>query len=559
MLRAGWQRWIGGLVLGALLVLPGRATAEPRIALVIANQGYTQPGAKLTNTHRDGDLVKAALEKVGFKVTVVRDTRSEGALLAAIGEHVERLAVAGPDAVGFLYYSGHGAADRPDGANYLIPTEAPLTHVTQLPLMAVRLDRITATLAGAAKMSFVVFDACRNVALQRDGKDFGFKGFAPIREQRGLLVAYATEPGNVAVDQSIYAKALAEEIVKPGLEAGQVFRTVTQKVEAATDAKQSPEFLDKRRYDFHFAAASASAPLAAAKSETQVAAAAPPAKPDLHQPIKPVVGIVTPPAGCSGIEAAVFGTTQCLQIGNTFTDCHRCPEMVVVPAGSFLMGSPESDVSRRPDEGPQRRVTIARPFAVGRYEVAFAEWDACVADGGCTYKPRDEGWGRGRRPVMNVSWNDAQAYVRWIRSKTGAPYRLLSEAEWEYAARGGTTTAFSFGETIKTTQAQFSEGKVGSAQKTVEVGTFKPNAFGLFDMHGNVWEWVEDCYAATYANAPTDGSQAPDEKDCSRVLRGGSWGNSPQHLRSAVRLGDPPDHRIGIHGFRLARTLNPTP
>lgn len=247
------------------------------------------------------------------------------------------------------------------------------------------------------------------------------------------------------------------------------------------------------------------------------------------------------------------------QPGQVFRDCPECPEMVVVPAGNFMMGSPGSEEGRQADEGPQRQVTIARPFAVGRYEVTFAEWDACVADGGCTYKPADEGWGRGRRPVMNVSWNYAQEYVRWIRSKTGAPYRLLSEPEWEYAARAGTTTAFSFGETIKTTQAQFSEGKVGSAQKTVEVGTFKPNAFGLFDMHGNVWEWVEDCYAASYANAPTDDSQAPDKKDCFRVLRGGSRFGNPGNLRSASRSAAPPVYRSGSGGFRLARTLNPTP
>ena len=165
------------------------AAAETRIALVIANQAYTQAGARLTNTHRDGDLVKAALEKVGFKVWVERDTASEGALLKAIGGHVQRLAEAGPDAVGFLYYSGHGAADRSNGENYLIPTEAPLTHVSQLPLMAVRLEKITSTLAGTGRISFVVFDACRNVALQREGKDIGIKGFAPIREQNGLLVA----------------------------------------------------------------------------------------------------------------------------------------------------------------------------------------------------------------------------------------------------------------------------------------------------------------------------------------------------------------------------------
>jgi hypothetical protein len=189
-----------------------------------------------------------------FKVWTVRDTASEGALLKAIGDHVERLARAGPDAVGFFYYSGHGAADRPNGENFLIPTEVPLTHASQLPLMAVRLEKITATLASAGKMSFVVFDACRNVLLLRDDKDFGFKGFAPVREQNGLLVAFATEPGNVAADQSVYANVLSDELIKPGLEAGQVFRSVTRRVLIETQQKQSPEYLDKRLNDFYFAA-----------------------------------------------------------------------------------------------------------------------------------------------------------------------------------------------------------------------------------------------------------------------------------------------------------------
>ncbi len=506
----------------AVVTLAHPVAAEPRIALVIANQAYTQPGAKLTNTHRDGDLVKAALEKVGFTVWVERDTANSGALEAAIGAHVERLAKAGPDAVGFLYYSGHGAADRPDGANYLIPTQVPLTHVAQLPLMGVRLDKITATLAGAAKMSFVVFDACRNVALQRDAKDFGFKGFAPIREQRGLLVAYATEAGNVAVDQSVYAKALAEEIVKPGLEAGQVFRSVTRRVEAATDAKQSPEFLDKRRFDFQFAAAA---------------------------PVVSLLAPTPPPVPFPARPAVVAGP----QPGETFRDCPTCPEMVVVPAGSFRMGSDDGPS----DEKPVRTVTIRQPFAVGKYEVTFAEWDLCVAGKGCNQNP-ETNWGRGQQPVMRVSWNDAKEYVAWLSKTTGQPYRLLSEAEWEYAARAGTTTKYAFGDTITTKQAQFSEGSWGSAKQTIEVGSFSPNGFGLHDMHGNLWEWVEDCWIDSYKGAPSDASARTTacSDDGRRVLRGGSWDFHPEILRSAYRSRNSSGLRVDSLGFRVARSVS---
>jgi uncharacterized caspase-like protein len=238
---------------GSIASVP--AGREPRVALIVANQSYTQPGAKLANTFRDGDLVKGALEAVGFKVWVTRDTRTEGELLRAVGDHVARLTAAGPEAVGFLYYTGHGAADRPNGDNYLIPTNAPVARASDLPLMGVKLEKIIASLASADRMSFVVFDACRNVPLQREDKDFTFKGFAPVREQRGLLVAFATETGNVAVDQSVYAGALAAEIVKPNLEAGQVFRAVTRNVLRATSNRQQPEYLDKRLNDFQFAVA----------------------------------------------------------------------------------------------------------------------------------------------------------------------------------------------------------------------------------------------------------------------------------------------------------------
>jgi formylglycine-generating enzyme required for sulfatase activity len=235
--------------------------------------------------------------------------------------------------------------------------------------------------------------------------------------------------------------------------------------------------------------------------------------------------------------------------------------MVVVPAGEFMMGSPEHEAERGNDEGPRRKVTIAKHFAVGKFEVTFAEWDACVAASACVYTPEDIGWGRGKRPVIEVSWDDITKYLPWLSRRAGKTYRLLTEAEWEYAARAGTTTPFSTGDTIISVQANFAGTYTygGSPpglyqQKTVEVGSFQPNAFGLYDMHGNVYEWVQDCYS--YAGAPLDGS-AVVSKDCSwRVLRGGSWYDYPRYLRSAARLRNRPDLRIRYLGFRVARTLD---
>ena len=238
--------------------------------------------------------------------------------------------------------------------------------------------------------------------------------------------------------------------------------------------------------------------------------------------------------------------------GDTFRDCPGCPEMVVVPEGSFRMGSPESEKGRDDDEGPVRQVTIEYRFAVGVYEVTFEEWDACERDSGCGgYWPDDEGWGRGSRPVINVSWEDARAYVDWLSRKTGEAYRLLSEAEWEYVARAGTTGPYHFGRSLSPSQANYGDDRGG----TVSVGSYSANGFGLHDVHGNVWEWVEDCWNGSYYGVPSDGS-AWTSGDCStRVLRGGSWSYDPGGLRAANRGGNDSGDRLNVSGFRVARTL----
>ena len=250
--------------------------------------------------------------------------------------------------------------------------------------------------------------------------------------------------------------------------------------------------------------------------------------------------------------------------GHRFRECDDCPEMVVVPAGSFEMGAPRWEKRRVDDEVPVHRVTIARPFAVGVYEVTFEEWDACRRDGGCSYKPRDQGWGRGDRPVVNVNWEDARDYVRWLSKETGKRYRLLSESEWEYAARGGTTGPFHYGATISSEQANYDaryvygSGRKGRYRKrTVPVDSFPANAFGLHDMHGNVKEWVEDCWHDSYIGAPWDGSAWTHGGNCaSRVLRGGAWVDAPTALRSANRSGSRTGDRSGWAGFRVARSLD---
>jgi formylglycine-generating enzyme required for sulfatase activity len=240
--------------------------------------------------------------------------------------------------------------------------------------------------------------------------------------------------------------------------------------------------------------------------------------------------------------------------------CPMCPEMVVAPVGSFTMGSPPGERGR--DDGEEQvRVTIARPFAVGKFAVTFDQWDACVAEGGCNrYRPADEGWGRGNRPVIRVNWGDAKAYIVWLSGKTGKTYRLLSEAEREYVTRAGTTTPFWWGSSISTSQANYNDaGGLGGEfrQQTVPVDSFEANHWGLFNVHGNVLDWTEDCWNESNQGNPGNGS-ARATGDCSRrVVRGGSWLLGLRYLRAANRGWGTTDYRYANIGFRLARTLNP--
>jgi formylglycine-generating enzyme required for sulfatase activity len=252
--------------------------------------------------------------------------------------------------------------------------------------------------------------------------------------------------------------------------------------------------------------------------------------------------------------------------GHVFRDVDApwCPELVVIPPGRFVMGSPDGEEERTNDEGPQHEVQIGYRFALGRYTVTFSEYDAfCEATG--HPPPGDEGWGRGRRPVIHVSWEDATAYCLWLTNRTGKHYRLPSEAEWEYAARAGTTTPFWIGETISTAQVNYNGNSIygtGSRgefrRKTVPVDApgFPTNPFGLQHLHGNVWEWVQDSWHGSYRGAPSDGRAWVEEKHTQHVLRGGSWGSNARSLRAANRGWDAPGFRLSLAGFRVARILD---
>jgi formylglycine-generating enzyme required for sulfatase activity len=252
------------------------------------------------------------------------------------------------------------------------------------------------------------------------------------------------------------------------------------------------------------------------------------------------------------LAASAASASSTAMVG-AFRDCSDCPELVSIPAGSFMMGSPASEAGRSSDEGPQRRVSVPA-FAAGKFEVTWNDYTACVSAGGCAALKAD-GFGGGSRPVTNVSWNEALAYTKWLSNKTGRTYRLLSEAEWEYAARAGSSGRWGFGD---------NEGSLGSygwysgnaGGKPHPVGSLAPNAFGLHDMHGNLWEWVEDCHARDYSAGQRSDGSAFQQDSCSiRVARGGSRNDDAQKLRSAFRIAYDTMYRFSILGFRVARTL----
>jgi formylglycine-generating enzyme required for sulfatase activity len=272
------------------------------------------------------------------------------------------------------------------------------------------------------------------------------------------------------------------------------------------------------------------------------------------------------------------------KVGQTFKECRNCPEMIVIPAGTVVMGSPATEANRRDNEA-QQKVTFARPFAVGRTEITWDQWEACVRDRACdgmaieqALRIKEDGtpntefvdWGRGTRPVVGVNWFDAQTYVGWLNRKTGADdaYRLLSDAEWEYVARAGTTTAYPWGEKIDHNYGNFgiegpglggkADGRDTWLAQTAPVASFPANAFGVYDMHGNIFEWVEDCYEADRAHAPTDGSASKQGNCANRMFRSGSFISNPYMHRSAKRQAPYPSTRRGRNylGFRVAKTLD---
>jgi formylglycine-generating enzyme required for sulfatase activity len=606
------------LAAASLLVLASAFAPSPaaakRIALVIGNSDY-QHLSTLANPVPDAKAVAASLREHGFEVSDYYDLNRPDMLDAL--EKFKR--EASEAEVALVYYAGHGM--EVDRKNVIAPTDMEIDCSKKVASRAVPLDDLF-TAAGEAPQQIVLLDACRNDPFPQcptrgAGTGGGFRGFSRVTEEdRSLLIANATLSGKVAADgeegqHSPFAKALLANFQQyPRMPIRDLLDLTAKEVRIATQGAQVPEIttqggapqicLDATGCGLGAPSLSAEgtlndpASIADARailarlgfmSDTTRGKEEEAALEDAIKRFQAKAGLtpdgkLTPTLltvlKVSKTQVAAFpvpgkpGTVPGLgtgplehEVGSNFKDCESCPDMVVVPAGRFMMGAAKSEKGRQAAEEPQHEVTVEAPLAVSKTEITFDEWETCALEGGCTHsRPEDGGWGRGRRPVIYVSYDDAKAYVDWLRQKTGKPYRLLSEAEWEFAARGGTSTPFAGGETLQPTQANFdassltSNKRPGSYEgKTVEVGTFPSNPYGLHDMEGNVFEWVEDCWNKTHDGAPADAS--PRGGDCARrVAKGGAWYYEAEFARPSARMSFPKGARLNVIGFRVARPLN---
>jgi formylglycine-generating enzyme required for sulfatase activity len=545
------------LALLAIVALAAPALAEPRVALVIGNSKYTGDLPKLPNPANDAILMAATLKKLGFTVIETHDA-DLAQMNKAIRDFSDKLSGAGSQAVGLFFYAGHGL--QIDGENWLIPVNAKIEKSADAEFEAVKASKILGQMEFAQNsLNIVILDACRNNPLSR-GMRSGGTGLAKMDAPLGSFIAYSTAPGQTAADgkgkNSPYTAALAKAIMKPGIAIEEAFRDARVDVLAETGKEQIPWESSSLTGAFQFNPG-------AKVAEPQVAAAAPAPAPAATQPAAPAAKT---PVG----KVAM---------------CKDCPEMVAIPAGSFLMGSPDSEDDRNEREGPQTKMNI-RAFSLGKYPVTRGQFAEFIQATG--YQPARRcfaevshgnfdmtskaNWNdpsfeqTDRDPVVCVSWNDAMAYVEWLSRATGKPYRLPSEAEWEYAARAGTTTS-----RIWSDDADDACASANAADATVKkeygwkdvvdcndgylytapVGKFKANAFGLYDMMGNARQVVAGCLTDSIADLPKDGSA---NEDCSQhPLRGSSWESlAGQVMRAASREWIGSEYAHLGYGFRVA-------
>ena len=544
------SRLLAGLVLMIFAAFAGAPTAAaqgsvPRVALVIGSGAYAQ--APIEDAVEGARLVADALRRGGFTVIYLENARREEIRqgLAKFAKSLER------GGHGIVFYNGHAVQHQ--GRNYLVAIDSKITGADDVRREAVDVDLlldplIVARIAGGV----IVLDASRAnpwQALLPGGR----RGLAEPEPVKSVTVVYSTAPDRIVTSgvwaSGVFAEWLAQTMKTPDISINEVINR-TRTAVAQINGK------DQRVWQSQQAPAdlvviSASRPSAAKPAETgfwdSILNSGAPSEPAGWQtpPAKPVQTQAPAEAPASPNPGASAPPPPALPI----RDCPTCPELALVPAGTLMMGATDGFVF----ETPVHEVTISKAFFIGRREVTFDEWDACLSEGGCQYRPGDRGQGRGLRPASDLDWNDAKSFVGWLSRKTGKTYRLPTEAEWEYAARAGTKTAFYWGNAIEKGRANCAGCNSQALNQTVTTGTFPANPLGLFDMAGNAAEWVEDCWGDNYQAAPKDGS-ALTKPDCrERVLRGGSFNNDQRFVRTAARFKYDFDVRYYTNGFRVVR------
>jgi len=495
------------------------ALAKDRIALVIGNGDYKKVSS-LANPSNDARDIANTLRTLGFEV-IEKHNLNRKQMGNAIHQFGQRL---GKDTVGLFYYAGHGLQIK--GKNYLLPLNAPINSKDEVPYETIDVDRILSKMETAGNgLNIMILDACRNNPFKGRGgfRDLG-RGLARVNAPTGSLIIYATALGEKAADgqgkNGLFTKHLLKNMVRPQLDVEIMLRDIRYGV--IQEAKR----LGYQQVPWSTSSLSTPFCFAGCRQSKQL----------------PVIPTQPKP------KIATVSTQPVVQKQRYFK-----PEMVAIPAGSFQMGC-VSGKNCSDDEKPVHTVKI-NAFCMAKTEVTFSQWDACVKAGGCSHKPRDAGWGRGQRPVINVNWNDTQQFVKWLSDLEGKHYRLPTEAEWEYAVRAGTETKYSWGDSIGLNKANCNGcDSQWSNKETAPVASFPANTWGLYDMHGNVWEWVQDCYHDTYNGAPSNAKSWTTECKHPAVLRGGSWVNFPNALPAANRLYYNRVYRSTTYGFRVVRT-----
>ena len=510
--------WLGVAVAGVLLAFSAASQQRPpRIALLIGNAAYPDASTPLSTTIRDARTLADEFRRSDFEVDLKENLGKEE-MQRAIDAFVGKIR---SGTVALFYFSGYGM--QVARQTYLIPINAQVWTEAEVRRDGISLDGLVADMQRrGAKVKIIIIDAARRNPFERRFRAAP-AGLAALDAPEGTLAIFSAAPGKVINDpsgaNSIFVSELVKELRVPNITAEEVFNHTRVGVSRASNNEQVPWVASTLVEEFYFGTRPA------ASTTTTPSTPPPPPPPPPTEP--------SPQA----------------KTGEMFRDCDVCAEMVVVPAGSFDMGSSTEY------ENPVHRVTIGKQFAIGRYEITFEEWDRCVEEKGCKHRPDDREWGRGKRPVINVSWLDAKEFVSWLSQKTSKTYRLPSEAEWEYAARAGTTTPYWWGREVGSRQANCRECNTGSGQQTQPVGSYPVNPFGLYDTAGNAAEWVEDCWNDNYRAAPKDGSAWTTGQCRLRVLRGGAFDSAAKYVRSMARFRYDSDVRYSANGFRVVREM----